>query len=246
MLFPQVPTAVQQEIAAELKFDVKLLSGKISTKRESLDTDVAKLKVVERHIMRGGNVGTPEAPNGSWIRGILPTRAFRIRYFKEPFGIVFVGKKDIPSEDRELSISPDWGLQRTNIFGLAGSAQNIVGTVSADLPKWSFSFLPDILHGLIMADEELYVETRTDEEIRAFMEGGVAGSRLPWIESLLRLWANDDVALQNVEFLARRLATYKFANGKSYCALHCMLLSRMSRRLLGYLNRAVSLENDAW
>jgi hypothetical protein len=214
MLLPQIPTAVQQEIAAELKFDVKLLSAKISTKRESLDTDVAKLKVVERHIMRE-NVGTLEAPNGSWIKGILAMRAFRIPYFKEPFGIIFVGEKDIPSEDRNLSISPYSGRQRTNIFGLAGSAQNIVGTVSADVPKMSFSFLPDILEGLIMADEEMYVETRTEEELRDFMEGDVVGFDLPWVRSLWRLWANNDVAVQNVEFLARRLVTYQFADGQA-------------------------------
>jgi hypothetical protein len=44
MLLPQIPLKAKQKITSEIGFDIKILSGKIKTERDSLD-DVAQIAV---------------------------------------------------------------------------------------------------------------------------------------------------------------------------------------------------------
>ena len=47
MLLPQIPLKAKQKITAEIGFDIKILTAKLKTERDSLDDRVSRLLVVE-------------------------------------------------------------------------------------------------------------------------------------------------------------------------------------------------------
>ena len=58
MLLPQIPKGRRETIAAELGFNVALLSGRIRAEASILDTRVARLLAVERYIRDNEKLGT--------------------------------------------------------------------------------------------------------------------------------------------------------------------------------------------
>lgn len=79
MLLPQIPLKAKQKITSEIGFDIKILSGKIKTERDSLDDRVSRLLVVERYLRDTQRIGSLREP-APWISdaqevdfGILPS-----------------------------------------------------------------------------------------------------------------------------------------------------------------------------
>jgi hypothetical protein len=79
MLLPQIPLKAKQKITSEVGFDIKILSGKIKTERDSLDDRVSRLLVVERYLRETQRIGSLREP-APWVSdaqgvdfGILPS-----------------------------------------------------------------------------------------------------------------------------------------------------------------------------
>src|SRR5947209_3550855 len=68
MLLTQVPKGLKQKIAAEVGFNLGVVSGKIAVEAQTLDTRVARLKVVEAYVRETEEVGSPSVPK-TWIEG---------------------------------------------------------------------------------------------------------------------------------------------------------------------------------
>src|SRR5579872_1598996 len=73
MLLPQVPQSFQEKIAAEIGFNTGLLNGKLKAERTTLDSRIARLKVIERHLLANEKIGSQEKRT-SWIQGEMLAR----------------------------------------------------------------------------------------------------------------------------------------------------------------------------
>jgi hypothetical protein len=75
MLLPQIPAGKKQSIAAELGFNVALLSGNIRAQATTLDSLVARLLAVEKYIRNNESMGPPSDPHtrDSATRNISPS-----------------------------------------------------------------------------------------------------------------------------------------------------------------------------
>lgn len=68
MLLPQIPAGRKQTIAAELGFNVALLSGNIRAETTTLDNRVTRLLAVEKYIRTNESLGSPSDPQ-TWVEG---------------------------------------------------------------------------------------------------------------------------------------------------------------------------------
>ena len=78
MLLPQIPAATKKTVAAEIGFDVRLLKGKIATKRQHLENRIHRLLALEKHILNTERLGSITQA-ASWIRGEGYALATRIK-----------------------------------------------------------------------------------------------------------------------------------------------------------------------
>lgn len=138
MLYDQIPPRLRDNLATELKIDVKLLS---TTFREGPQeaTLQRKLEIVTEYIEKDDQVGTIDKPK-KYFHGIM-----RLRWgpyvFQDTNAVYFGGQ-----------------TQHT-IFGLIGSTKHVLGAMGNSQMDFSSSFVPAVMHVLsLLVDLPLKVD----------------------------------------------------------------------------------------
>jgi hypothetical protein len=178
MLFAQIPAGTRKRLAAELKFDLKVVS--LSLREEPNDeTRYSKLGAVERYLRDNEDVGTIDAP-GVWFGGELPMIAGPLDAIGSQAPVAFFS-----------------GETATMMVGLGGSITHLIGASTPPAGSYQFpsSALPTLLNVVKEQNESEQVGDSLDEQ-----PGG--GSSF---FALAMLVERRQGAYQNVEFLARRL-----------------------------------------
>lgn len=184
MLLPQVPGALKQKVAAKLGFDLKLLSGSLATERSTLDSSVARLQVVEAHILENEMVGVPGEP-ASWIEGDIQGKMLAI----SNYGVIFTAH------------GPSW------ILALGGSARHLTSNVSAEKVNVSLSLIPSLVDELARLEEDepkrlLHLSEDPMDDV-----AGIRSLAPPWGALLDAAYRKSHGPLQQFRFLAKRLAS---------------------------------------
>jgi len=186
VLLPQIPHTFQEEIAAEIGFNFGLLSGKIGSKASVLETRVARLLVVERHIKQQEPIGTTTAPL-KWMEGYLKATSLDVG----AGALLYVAD------------GPTWRL------ALAGSAKHLAGGAAPDSVSVPFSFLPRIADHLASLDERNHqiLNTVPDRVAADLLGAGTSQRGKAWFQVIE--WCLDHRlgTPQHIGFLAKRLVT---------------------------------------
>lgn len=186
MLLPQVPGAIQQKIAAKLGFDLKLLSGSLSTERSTLDTRVARLEAVEDYIRSLGDqaIWPGAAP---WIVGETMATSMDIG----DHAVLFIAD------------------ERDSILALGGSAHHLIGATAAHETSLPFSHFPHLRRVLRDLAEEgsVWVLTLPADLLAQHPGQGVAEGFQAWVDIILALCERVNEPRQRIQFLAKRLAS---------------------------------------
>lgn len=195
MLLPQVPGAVKKRVAAKIGFDMKILSGSVSSESTTLDERVARLQVVEDYIRSQEPVG-PDEDFTSWIEGdavgtLLDLAAGAILFL-------------IASESR--------------ILGLGGSARHLIGNESAiaTAANAPFSFLSSIASNLALLSDRKPKHLLRLEGAHLSRHTDPDSGFEQWI-SVMGWLANTKQGIpQPLSFLAKRLVSQQDNWGKTY------------------------------
>ena len=199
MIFPQVPGATQQRVASKFGFDVKILSGSISTDRTTYDSRIARLQAVEEYVRDSDEVGDFSAKT-PWISGIVSARFVDIGNN----AILFVYKDE------------------ASLIALGGSRQHLLGSSPPERVYISQSFLQSLtntLTGLVEREPKFLTELPEDEMKRHLAEGIHQGFAA-WISVLRSVWEeSSSTPPQKIEFLAKRLVTTSTGISGEECTL---------------------------
>lgn len=196
MLLPQIPMTAKQKVSSELGFDLKLLSGKIASERQSLEDRVSRVEAVAAYLRTHEDIGTVEN-HKSWI---ALTDEARVGYFHEDQHVVAFA-----------------GSSAGSRFLFAGSAAHVIG---ADSPheaiRTGYSFVPRLLHYFQNALEYFEKDWLTDEQMRLHMgEDDSKGHN--WMQLV---WIADQKLsgpTQRIETLVKTLLTGR--SGQQQCYL---------------------------
>ncbi|HYL09337.1 MAG TPA: SAVMC3_10250 family protein [Candidatus Acidoferrales bacterium] len=173
-------------MAAEIGFNFGLLSGKIGSKASILETRVARLLVVERHIRQHEPIGTTTAPL-KWMEGYLQAMSLDVG----AGALLYVAD------------GPTWRL------ALAGSATHLAGGAAPDSVSVPFSFLPRIASHLKTLDEQSpQVLNNVPEGVAAdYLGAGTSQSGKAWFQVIEWCLNHRLGTPQQIGFLAKRLVT---------------------------------------
>lgn len=160
MLLPQIPAAIKKTVSAEIGFDVKLLTGKIATARETLEDRIHRLMAVEKYIRKTQAVGTIDDPK-SWIAG---------------------NGNALVSEIKQDARTVFFFLRSLDVnVALGGSAGHIIGANPQKTTSLGYSFMPHLLKGLREIDRIPEIFNQSDEELEEYAGSGVCSPRShPW------------------------------------------------------------------
>jgi hypothetical protein len=185
MLLPQIPDQFKEEIAAEIGFNIGIVSAKIGSKVATLESRVARLQVVERYIRKDESIGTPSAPL-RWIEAKTSATA------------VDVGEGAL----LYLADAPSWRL------ALAGSAKHLAGTAKPDSVDIPFSFLPAIASQLSFLDRQTprILNDIPERLPPSKLAGAVSEGIDAWFEAIDWCFQTKPKTLQQIGFLAKCLA----------------------------------------
>ena len=183
VLLPQVSGALREKVAARLGFDIKLISGSITTERATLDSRVARLSAVESYVLDHESIGTPSEPL-SWIKGEISAQFIDLG----DGAVLFVAEEE------------SW------ILALGGSAHHIVGAAKSEKISIPMSFAPALAERIrYLTEKKVHIILNLPEEslnLTTKAQGFYA-----WIE-LIRAAQNLAVnPAQHIKFLAKRLAS---------------------------------------
>ncbi len=183
VLLPQVPGATQQKVATQLGFDIKLLSGSVTTEHATLDSRVARLRTVETYLLDHAPIGTPDEPL-AWVQGEMSARFIDLGLG----GIIFIGGSEA------------WRL------ALGGSAHHLVGGVKPEKIDIPMSFAPQL------AERIRYLAEKKARAILGLPEGSVSVTTKnqgfdAWVELIGKARNLAVSPAQNIRFLAKRLAS---------------------------------------
>jgi hypothetical protein len=182
MLLPQIPLKAKQKITTEIGFDIKILTGKLKTERDSLEDRVSRLLVVERYLRENQRIGSIMEP-APWISG---AEEVSVSLLEHPGAVAFVG---------------DDGA---NYFLLSGSADHLIGSKPDDTNRVSFSILGMLLNYVMKDWHDFIVEdVEGRKETKPLIETASPGER-EILKVLVRSCPLGNVRAR-AEFLARRL-----------------------------------------
>ncbi len=114
MLYEQIPHRLRDELATELKIDLKLLSTAFS-QQPSEKTRFSKLRMVTDFIEKNEQIGTVDAP-ASLFRGIMEMHWGPVGGFHDAKTVYFGGETD------------------NTILGLGGSLKHVIGETGESNP----------------------------------------------------------------------------------------------------------------
>jgi hypothetical protein len=177
MLLAQIPSATQAKIAAELKFNLGILSGKVGTERQSLDNRVSRLRAVEKYLRNTAEIGELFSDT-EWVS---ETAMATIVTFRE--GVVFF-----------------FGQLPGVSFGLGGSLHHVIGNLREGSANISYSFLPYLLEKLagVLPNTHLFGSHQLGEILNE-------NAPKPWPTLIWEAARLRNGPEQKIEFLARRL-----------------------------------------
>ncbi|MGA7127542.1 MAG: SAVMC3_10250 family protein [Chthoniobacterales bacterium] len=182
MLLPQIPLKAKQKITAEIGFDIKILTAKLKTERDSLDDRVSRLLVVERYLRESQRIGSLIEP-APWVSGAEEVSVT----MPAPGAVVFVGDKG------------------DAYFLLTGSADHLIGSKpDRDFGGSWFSMLAMILHHVMLDWHDFIVhDIEGKEEKKPLIETSSRTER-EILERVAERFPIGNVRTR-VEFLVRRL-----------------------------------------
>ncbi len=190
MLFAQIPLALRDRIAAELKIDVKLVSFSLS-ERPSDQSKYSKVQLVCDYLERESLVGTLDEP-ASFLYATLPMRWGPVRNAGIPHqdtGVVFFAsatesrvvvlggsvKHVIGASGPEASV----GSHTTGIFGAIAVEE---GEVSADAWRTGPDDTLNALRGLATVPESMTgPEQRLEFVAKVLLQGEIEHERGPQV-----------------------------------------------------------------
>lgn len=181
MLYEQIPHRLKDNIATELKIDLKFLSTTFSEEAKKA-TLISSLKVVENYIDKYEEVGSVD-DSKSYFRGNMP-----LTWDTKRGAVIFSG------------------ITRDTFLVLGGSAIHMLGAKVSNFPssdKQLLKFLPSTLYGVIESFELLSeedVRSGSDEE---FSEAKMLINDLQFYLSNFR--RPIERPTQRYEFLVKRL-----------------------------------------
>ena len=178
MLFAQIPAGTRKRLAAELRFDLKVVS--LSLREEpNNETRYSKLQAVERYLRDNEDVATIDAP-GVWFGGELPMIAGPLSTAPSQAPVAFFS-----------------GQTARMMVGLGGSIMHLIGAATPPASAYQFpsSALPTLL-------DVVRKQSESEEEGHSLDEQPGGGLILHALATLLE---RREGAHQNVEFLAKRL-----------------------------------------
>lgn len=181
MLFAQIPARSRDKLAADLKFDLKLVSLSLR-QNPSEDTRYSKLEAVERYIRDEEALGTVDEPE-AWFVGEMS---------------MIAGPLGRPSRERPPVVYFSGETEQT-IVGLGGALRHMVGAPSPaastyEFPSSSIASLVEILE----EEAEHADQVRIAQRQLAFYDQ-------LWPVFMETLLQHQKGIPQEVEFLARRL-----------------------------------------
>lgn len=192
MYFSQLPMQRKKTIAAELGFNLGVLSGKLQTERESLVDPIHRLQLVEKAI-RADHLVRPVGSTANWI--------------DDQLGMAYLAM----AENRGLMFY--MAEIDDHVFALGGSASNLIGTAAPAETTSSISHASRLLEAL----EQVVVNRPIDRprrELRRSLHRAVtmSGRVTPWTKLLDE--TSQSLAEQpkiNVRFLARVLQSERWS-----------------------------------
>lgn len=190
MLLPQVPGGIKEKVAAELGFNLGLLSGKLASEVNTLEARVTRLVTVERYLLDAERIGTPAAP-AAWIAGVMTMSWVNVGQGC----LLYVGGYD------------------SRLFALAGSAKHMAGTAAPESVEVPFSFFPTIAGHLseLTAADLMRIDGMSEKQQRVALTPGVFQGIHAWGQAITWLWVHQGALKQDVRFLAKRLAQQSYA-----------------------------------
>ncbi|MDH3910068.1 MAG: SAVMC3_10250 family protein [Rhodospirillales bacterium] len=175
MLFDQVPKQKLDQLAVELKIDLKVFSATASTREPDAKGLDEKLSVVLAALEREGQIGTADQPR-SYFRGELP---------------MIWGDLNLPSNAEDES---SW-IPRSIIFcgkTTNGTAIALVGShrylIGSDASQTATAF---------------YIKPSTAFRIAAALESDIDPSDNIYLEGLIEPQWHESPVQQNLEFVAK-------------------------------------------
>lgn len=188
MLLPQVPKSSLQKTSVEFGVNIEIFKASYKEEHNHLDSRVARLKAVEDYIVQQHDeVGSLENPS-SWVKA---TTKVKVVDFGEG-SVFFVGKKG------------------SIIFGLGGSARNLIGHAPSGTFIKSYSFLPFMIERMLVSLEQdsrkIFIDNLIlNNEMKDDLSACVGQGFDAWIE-VLENATTLAIPTQKVKFLAKPLA----------------------------------------
>jgi len=178
MLSPQIPPKIRDNLAAELKIDLKLLSLTVKSK-DNEETRYSKLSLVTKYLHEHEDVGSVDEP-GRYFEGSLPMAW-------GPIGMgrgVYFG-----------------AITEHTILGLAGSPRHVIRSVDAGSVPWEATSAAPDLYDLLRSTSPTVVEAAP-----MMLGGAVLGLDPVAAEGVVRATTGLSGPVQHLEFLAKRVA----------------------------------------
>jgi hypothetical protein len=186
MLLSQIPEKVRRSMAAELGINVGILNVKVRAEQETAPENLyLRASALIDHIKKTEQVGTIDDP-AAWIEDSQMVKVVHPEGNRDV--VFFVGVSESGTR-----------------FGLGGSAGHLVTRMSAGEPTIGWSFMPDLIIELRIAERVMEEGHLIAAERLISNSEGHGGGRYPWPE-VLDLWHQQaEVPPTRVKFLARRL-----------------------------------------
>jgi len=200
MLYSQIPRQTRNNIATELKIDLKIISAKFDEQPPE-KTRYSKLDVVTNYIKKHEDVGTINEPR-NYFQGTIPMRW--AQFPQHSYNRTLAGTPGIDQLDQFVYFSNqiDFESQNKLIVGLGGSVQHLVGyrtpskieSLTIQIPH---SSLPGISTMLFQLSEEI-------DDLDSFPNSTI-GNAFRLALDLEGSGRKTQTPIQTMEFLARRL-----------------------------------------
>jgi len=187
MLFPQVPHQIKKKTASEFKLDLKLFSASRKSETETEVSNIARLEAVVEFIREFGNLGTLDEPD-EYVADTLPMRWGNYAGFPKESSVVYFG-----------------GQTEKTIVGLGGSMKHLIGSSKeGDSAPHSHSATPFLMEYLL---KELDLPSSDPELERDLHFYRSQGQEFAVLDAVYLATTQMRGLVQNVEFLAKRLAS---------------------------------------
>lgn len=195
MILGQIPAGVQEEVSAKLGFNLAAVKGEIASKTQTLQTRVARLRVVEDYVRKSEPVGSPDVPS-KWIAGEVLASSMDVG----AGCILFIADTE------------------SGILALAGSAKHLAAAAAPTTVAVTFSFFPTIAKTLVDCIPKRLVAIPESKNV-CLLTPGISQGAKAWAEAIV--WCHgrhEQLAQVKIGFLAKRLDEHDYNGIKTVLA----------------------------